>query len=82
MAVAEPLAHTTKTVCQKAQMLFRQFADNARFTSGLSSGTYFNLPHHQRPPKASKFSRNFLAGRRHNSVLCRTNHPRSNKYTK
>lgn len=81
MAVAEPLAHRTKTVCQKEQMLLRQTANNARLTSGLSSGTYLNLPHHKQPPKVSKFSRNFIVDRRQNSVLCRTNHRRINKYT-
>ena len=47
MAVAEPQAQRAKTVYQKEQMLFRQTADNARSTSGLSSGTYLNLPHHK-----------------------------------
>ena len=68
MAVAEPLARRTKTVCQKEPMLFRQTTDRARFTSGLSSGTYLNLRHHKRPPKASKLSRNLLVGRRQKSV--------------
>ena len=81
MAVAEPQAHRAKTVYQKEQMLFRQTADNARSTSGLSSGTYLNLPHHKRPPKVSELSRNILVGRRQNSVLCRTNHRCINKYT-
>ena len=81
MAVAEPLTHRTKIVCQKEQMLFRQTADTARFTSGLSSGTYLNLRHHKRPPKVSKFSRNLLVGRGQKPVLCRTNHRRINKYT-